>query len=63
MENRECIQCKTEMKEAWINTGAGVLILEQPVKGFRRKTCSIKTYVCPNCGHIELVAENTEIIK
>lgn len=37
MENRECINCKNEMKEAWINTGAGLLILEQPIKGFKRK--------------------------
>ena len=37
MENRECINCKNEMKEAWKNTGAGLLILEQPIKGFKRK--------------------------
>jgi len=33
------------MKEAWINTGAGVLIREQPIKGFKRKSCGITTCV------------------
>ena len=51
------------MKEAWINAGAGVLILEQPIKGFKRKSCGITTYVCSNCGHVEFVAENKELFK
>lgn len=63
MENRECIHCKNQMKEAWLNTGAGVLLLEQPIKGLKRKACGIKTYVCSNCGHIELVAENIELFR
>jgi hypothetical protein len=63
MENRECINCKIQMKEAWINTGAGVLILQQPIKGFKRKACGVNTYVCSNCGHVEFVAENKELFK
>jgi len=51
------------MKEAWINTGAGVLILQQPIKGFKRKACGVNTYVCSNCGHVEFVAENKELFK
>lgn len=63
METRVCINCKIQMKEAWINTGAGVLILEQPIKGLKRKACGIDTYVCTNCGHVELVCSNTDIFK
>ncbi|MBU3202493.1 hypothetical protein [Clostridium estertheticum] len=41
MENREYINCKIQVKEAWINTGAGGLMLEQPIKGFKRKACGV----------------------
>ncbi|MEF2111975.1 hypothetical protein [Clostridium frigoriphilum] len=41
MGNREYINCKIQMKKVWINTGAGVLILEQPIKGFKRKACGV----------------------
>lgn len=51
------------MKTAWVNTGAGVLILEQPVKGLKRKACGIDVYVCPNCGHLEFVAEKPELFR
>lgn len=51
------------MKEAWVSTGAGVLIIGQPIKGLKRKACGIETYVCSNCGHVELVAQNKEIFK
>jgi predicted RNA-binding Zn-ribbon protein involved in translation (DUF1610 family) len=63
MENRECINCKQPIKPAWINTGAGVLVLEQPIKGLKRKACGVKAYVCPNCGHVELVADNPELFE
>ena len=46
MENREYINCKIQMKEAWINTGAGVLILEQPIKGFRNVGFSLICILC-----------------
>lgn len=62
MKDRECIHCENQMKEAWINTGMGTLILEPQIKGLK-KVCGIKVYVCSNCGHIELVAENTELFK
>ena len=52
-----------QMKEAWINNGAGVLILEQLNKGFKRKACGITTYVCSVCGHVEFVADNKELFK
>lgn len=39
MENRECIYCKQPIKLAWLNTGAGVFVLEQPIKGLKRKAC------------------------
>ena len=42
---------------------AGVLIIGQPIKGFKRKACGIETYVCSNCGHVEFVAEDKEIFK
>ncbi|MBU3172415.1 hypothetical protein [Clostridium estertheticum] len=51
------------MKEACINSGAGVLILEQPIKGFKRKACGVTTYVCSSCGHVEFVAKNKELFK
>ena len=63
MENRECIYCKNQMKEAWASTGAGVLIIGQPIKGLKRKACGLETYVCSNCGHVEFVAKDKEIFK
>jgi hypothetical protein len=63
MENRKCTHCNNEMKKAWINTGAGTIILQQAIKGLKAKACGIDTYVCSNCGHIELVAENVELFK
>ena len=33
MNNRECINCKNKMKEALVSTKAGVLIIEQQLKG------------------------------
>ncbi|MCB2305686.1 hypothetical protein LGL08_00460 [Clostridium estertheticum] len=63
MDNRECINCKIEMNEAWINTVAGVLILEEPIKVFKRKACGVTTYVCSSCEHVKFVAENKELFK
>jgi len=37
MENREYINCKNKLKEAWKNTRVGLLILEQPIKAFKQK--------------------------
>lgn len=52
MGNREYINCKNQMKKAWLNTGAGVLIIEQPIKGLKQKSvwyrriCMFKLWAC-----------------
>ncbi len=63
MSDRFCINCKDQMGKAWMNSGAGVLILEQPKRGLSRKACGVDVYVCPNCGYVELVAEKPELFK
>lgn len=57
---RECMNCNIEMKGASVNTGAAFVLMELK-KGFGAKASTINAYVCPKCGHIELVAGNPEI--
>lgn len=37
--------------------------VEEFKKGFNAKVCLVDTYVCPKCGHLELVAEKPEIFE
>ncbi|WP_052301852.1 hypothetical protein [Butyrivibrio proteoclasticus] len=64
-ENMKCIHCDTEMITANMDTGMTVgsyFYLWNKEKGIfnSRKTTTVKVYVCPDCGYIELRAEKPE---
>ena len=62
--NRNCKECKIEMKEAFINPGWGLFVLQRVAKaGLFTKQSKINTLVCPNCGYIEFMAEKPELFK
>jgi hypothetical protein len=64
MENRECTKCNGHMNNACLYTGNGELLIGLPSKSFMvKKACHIETYVCSNCGHVELVAKDKEMFK
>jgi len=46
------------MKETWVSIGAGVLIIERPIKYFKRKAYGVETYVFSNCEHVEFIAKD-----
>ncbi|SMD15269.1 hypothetical protein [Sporomusa malonica] len=58
---RNCTNCNVEMKNALLSANGGYVLVEEIKKGFGAKVCGVVTYVCPKCGHIELVAERPEI--
>ncbi|MDI3298749.1 MAG: hypothetical protein QJR08_06235 [Bacillota bacterium] len=61
--DRSCFRCHEPMKRAWVNTGAGTLVLEEPAKGgpfASRKVSPVTAFVCPKCGYVEWVAEHPE---
>lgn len=59
---RKCINCNIVMNKAKFSAGAYAQV-EELNKGFNAKVCLVDTYVCPKCGHIELVAEKPEMFN
>ena len=62
LNKMKCIHCDTEMITANMDTGMTVgsyFYLWNKEKGIfnSRKTATVKVYVCPECGYIELRAE------
>ena len=61
-----CTKCDTEMFNAKL-TGNTLypLILTNKKKGMfePEKRCNVLCYVCPECGYIELYAENPKGLK
>jgi predicted nucleic-acid-binding Zn-ribbon protein len=61
---RNCKDCEIEMKEAFINPGLGMFVLQHDFKSkLFDKLSKINTLVCPNCGYIEFKAEKPELFK
>lgn len=60
---RNCVNCKSEMIEVFNTAGGAPLLLQEKKKGFGAKCSAVKTFVCPNCGHVEFVAEKPELFK
>ena len=58
---RKCTNCNVEMKNASLSANDGYALVEEIKKGFNRKVYGVNTYVCPKCGHIELVADKPEM--
>lgn len=60
----KCLRCNEEMYTAKLKGDAvgTVVYLTNKKEGFfdTEKTSSVSCYVCPNCGHIELTADNVK---
>lgn len=57
----ECGRCQAEMfKASLVGAQLVELVLVNKKKGIfeREKRSSVSCYVCPGCGHIELVADH-----
>ena len=62
----DCPKCKTEMKEALISAAVGgVLNVANPTRKLLdgNKTAGVDCFGCPNCGYIELYAQNPKVFK
>ena len=63
----ECMKCKTEMFKANL-TGSSVppfvLHLSNKKKGIfeSEKRCGVECFVCPECGYVELKADNPKSV-
>ncbi len=58
---KQCATCDQPLVKVWINTGQGTLILEELKKHgpfAKTKSSVVNTYVCSNCGRVELFAKN-----
>ena len=62
----KCNKCDTEMLRAYL-TGNGLypVLLTNKKKGVfeTERRSAVLSYVCPQCGHIELYAENPQKLK
>ena len=62
-----CMKCKTEMFSAKLcadTFGMGAYLTNKK-KGLleSEKQCAIKCFVCPNCGYVELQADEPKKIR
>lgn len=63
----ECLKCKSEMFTAKLNTDlydTGAYLSNKKKGLFKHeKTCGITCFVCPECGYIELKADNPKELQ
>ena len=62
----ECMRCGTEMKAADMLAGMSrsmMLGTEKKSVWDSEKVCVVDSFVCPQCGHIELRASKPEIFR
>ena len=58
-ETRRCPECGGDMKQVKLTTGFGGVYLSMPGKGLMaEKRSSISSYVCVDCGKIDLRADD-----
>lgn len=63
----ECLKCNKNMFKAQIKgdvVGIGLYLTNKP-KGVleSEKRTTVSCYVCPSCGHVELKADEPQIIN
>lgn len=58
-----CCGCGETLVKVFLQTGLGSLTVESYKKGSETKATAIKSYMCLNCGHIELIGENLSIFQ
>lgn len=63
--NKECLRCKTEMKEAYQVDFPSFIIQkkETGLKSVLVKTSEVNVFVCPKCGYVELIASKPEYFR
>lgn len=59
--DRKCIKCNNDMKKAYISAESNPVTVQVINNKFFAKFSDVNAYVCPKCGHIELVAVKPEI--
>lgn len=64
---RECIRCKTKMKENCDirvqGAGYGIVLASDENKLFGKRLGKPKVAICPKCGEISIYLEDTGKIK
>ncbi len=64
---RECIRCKTEMRENCDirvqGTGYGIVLASDENKLFRGRIGKPKVAICPKCGEVSIYLEDIDKLK
>lgn len=66
ISNMDCPKCKTEMKKAVISAAVGGVL--SVMNGEKKlldgnRCCGVDCFGCPECGYIELYAQNSKVFK
>ncbi|MNV57263.1 hypothetical protein D3C71_1495850 [compost metagenome] len=59
---KACIRCNSEMVEGLLSAAVRVQPKTKGLKNIFAKSSNIEAYVCPNCGYVELYAEDLKRI-
>lgn len=61
----DCNRCGSKMFRATLTGGLWPVLLTNKKKGFaeEEKRCAVLCYVCPQCGSVELFAEDPKKLQ